>query len=454
MFQSKNPIDGSLVTSIQGTSENELAKVCESSKEAYASWSRRPTTERAHKLLSIANTLRERKSEYGRLMALEMGKPISEGVAEAEKCAWVCEFYAENAARFLSDELIPSSAKKSYVAYRPIGSVLAIMPWNFPFWQVFRAAAPAISAGNTMILKHAENVVGCAREIQRLFDESDIPTGVFQTVFFFFFSVAALIENPVVQGVTLTGSTRAGREVAQRAGRALKKTVLELGGSDPYVVLADADLEHAVSACVTSRMINNGQSCIAAKRFIVEDSIAKAFIDGVRARLGEVVMGDPLDESVTLGPLARPDLRDALHEQVSSSVAAGARALLGGQVPEGPGAYYPATLLVDVEPGMAAFDDELFGPVASVIRARSEEEAIRLANQSSYGLGAAVFTADVERGERIAADELNAGACFVNDFVRSDPRLPFGGIRDSGYGRELAGHGIREFANAKTVYLA
>jgi succinate-semialdehyde dehydrogenase/glutarate-semialdehyde dehydrogenase len=327
------------------------------------------------------------------------------------------------------------------------------MPWNFPFWQVFRFAAPALMAGNVGILKHASNVTGCALAIEKIFRDASYPEGCFSSLVMGSDRVGELIDHPVVKAVTLTGSTPAGKAVAARAGNALKKTVLELGGSDPYVILEDADLDQAVTACVTGRLINTGQSCIAAKRFIVVESVAKAFEKKLLTVMKEKTMGDPTDESTDIGPMARHDLRDELHDQVKQSVEAGARCLMGGKVPEVEGAYYPVTVLADVAPGMAAYKEEIFGPVASIIPVRDEAEALKTANDTPFGLGGAVFTSDIIKGEQIASEVIEAGACFVNDFVRSDPRLPFGGVKESGYGRELSRFGIREFVNVKTVYI-
>ena len=401
-----------------------------------------------------AQILRDRAAEYGELMSVEMGKPAKDGRAEAEKCAWVCDYYAENAERFLEPEAVQTDASKSFVVFQPLGVVLAVMPWNFPFWQVFRFAAPNLMAGNVGVLKHASNVPGCALAIENIFQEAGFPENVFRSLLVGSKQVDAIIENPIVRAVTLTGSTPAGRAVARKAGEMLKKTVLELGGSDPYVVLDDADVQAAVNTCVSSRLINSGQSCIAAKRFIVTEKnrgeFERLFVERMRA----AVMGDPLQVETEVGPQARHDLRDELHQQVVDSVKKGARLLLGGEIPDGAGAFYPPTVLSDVKKGMPAYDYELFGPVAAIIPVADEAEAIRVANDSVFGLGAAVFTQDVSRGERIAAEEIEAGSCFVNTFVRSDPRLPFGGIKESGYGRELAVYGIKEFVNIKTVYVA
>ena len=385
-------------------------------------------------------------------MALEMGKPLKQGVAESEKCAWACEYYADTAEGHLAPEIVKTDASKSYVAFDPLGVVLAVMPWNFPFWQVFRFAAPALMAGNVGVLKHASNVPGCAMAIESIIEQAGFPKGTFRTLLISSRGVKSVIEHPLVRAVTLTGSTPAGKAVAAQAGGVIKKTVLELGGSDPYIILEDADLDLAVTTCVTSRLINSGQSCVNAKRFIVVEPVADVFTERLTAAMGAKKMGNPLDEGTEIGPQARPDLRDDLHRQVLDSVAKGATLLLGGEMPPGAGSFYPPTVLVGVTKGMPAYDEELFGPVAAIIRARDEVDAVRLANDSPFGLGAAVFTRDPARGERIARD-LEAGCTFINALVASDPRLPFGGIKDAGYGRELGSYGIREFVNIKTVYV-
>jgi succinate-semialdehyde dehydrogenase/glutarate-semialdehyde dehydrogenase len=353
----------------------------------------------------------------------------------------------------LSPEIIATDAGKSYATFQPLGVVLAVMPWNYPFWQVFRFAVPALMAGNAGVLKHSANVPGCALAIEDVFRQAGFPESIFQTLMIGGDRVEKVIENPLVKAVTLTGSKPAGQAVAATAGRLLKKSVLELGGSDPYIVLEDADLEAAAAACAASRLLNSGQSCIAAKRFVVVEVVRHSFeallVDQMRAKK----MGDPMVESVEIGPQARFDLRDDLHRQVRQSIEKGARCLLGGKLPEGPGAFYPPTVLTDVHKGMPAYDEETFGPVAAVIGVKDEKEAIRVANDTVFGLGAAVFTRDIARGERIAATALDAGNCFVNAFVKSDPRLPFGGIKESGYGRELSHYGIKEFVNIKTVYI-
>ena len=409
--------------------------------------------ERAERLRAAARVLRERKDAYARTMSLEMGKPLAQGVGEAEKCAWVCDYYAEHAERFLADQPRETDASKAFVRFDPIGPVLAIMPWNFPFWQVFRFAAPALMAGNAGLLKHAPNVTRCALEIEAIFHEAGFPEGLFRALILANEAAAAVIADPRVRAVTLTGSDRAGSQVAEQAGRHLKKTVLELGGSDPFIVLGDADVEQAARSAAEARLLNSGQSCIAAKRFIVVEPVADRFLDAFVAAMRAQRMGDPLAPDTQIGPQARYDLRANLHRQVEESVRRGARLLLGGTLPEGPGFFYAPTVLAAVEQGMPAFDEEVFGPVAAVIRVKDEAQGVRAANASRYGLGAAVWTGDPTRGERLAR-ELEVGSVFVNGLVKSDPRLPFGGIKRSGYGRELSEYGLKEFVNIKTVWVA
>jgi succinate-semialdehyde dehydrogenase / glutarate-semialdehyde dehydrogenase len=452
-LRSINPTDGRLVREYAETDSPAVSRILREAHAAFLEWRKTPFPARAAPMRRAGALLRERRDDLARLMAVEMGKPLAQGRAEAEKCAWVCDYYAETAERFLSPEEIATDASRSYVAFNPLGVVLAVMPWNFPLWQVFRFAVPALMAGNAGVLKHAGNVSGCALEIERIFADAGVPPALFRSLLVPSSRVGEIIEAPEVRAVTLTGSTPAGQAVATRAGSLLKKTVLELGGSDPYVVLEDADLDLAAETCAASRLINGGQSCIAAKRFVVVESVRERFLERFVERMKARTMGDPLKDGTDVGPQARVDLRDELHEQVRRSVAAGALVVLGGEVPEGPGAFYPPTVLDRVGPGMPAYDEELFGPVAAVISARDEADAVRIANDSPFGLGAAVFTRDAARGERLAAQALDAGSCFVNSFVKSDPRLPFGGIKLSGYGRELSHFGIREFVNVKTVYV-
>lgn len=451
---SVNPTTLEVIASYDALSDAAVAAALERSAAAFRSWRETSFGERAAILRAAAAALRGGLEEHARLMALEMGKPIRQGRAEVEKCAWACDYYAENAERFLASEEVPTDAARSFVAYEPLGTILAVMPWNFPYWQVFRFAAPALMAGNVALLKHASNVCGCSLAIEEVFRRAGLPAGAFRSLLVPSGVVERLIAHPAVKAVTLTGSAPAGRAVARAAGELLKKAVLELGGSDPYVVLEDADLERAAAISADSRCVNSGQSCIAAKRFIAPKPIMERFERLFVECLAAKTVGDPLDETTEIGPLARLDLRDELHGQVERSVERGARLLLGGEVPSGPGAFYPPTALAGAAPGMPAYDEELFGPVAALIAAADEEDALRIANDTSFGLGAAVFTRDASRGERIATSRLEAGSCFVNASVKSDPRLPFGGIKESGFGRELSHFGIREFVNIKTVYRA
>ena len=435
-------------------SDSEVDDILRATDAAFRAWRQTSFDTRAGLMRAAGDTLRSQTDRLARMMVMEMGKPISQARAEVDKCVWVCDYYAANAAGFLTRDAIATDASESFVSYQPLGVILAVMPWNFPFWQVFRFAAPTLMAGNGAVLKHASNVPRCALAIEEIFSDAGFPPHLFRTLMIGGDSVERVIQTLEVRAVSLTGSTEAGRAVGRAAGAALKKVVLELGGSDPYVILEDADLPEAVRTCVTSRLINNGQSCIAAKRFIVPERILpefeRMFVEVMEARR----VGDPMKEQTDVGPLARVDLRAELQDQVSRSIDLGAKCLLGGTIPEGDGAYYPPTVLTHVQPGMPAFDEELFGPVAAIVPASDEEEAIELANRSAFGLGAAVFTRNLVRGTRIAEEELDAGACFVNAFVRSDPRLPFGGVKESGYGRELGPHGIREFVNIKTVYVS
>ncbi len=452
-YETINPANEEKIKTFDSLGDEEMKKAIEKADSVFREWRQTTFSDRTKLLKKTGELLRQRKEKLARMMTLEMGKPFKDGMAEAEKCAWVCDYYAENAESFLSEEPVDSNASESFITYNPLGVVLAVMPWNFPFWQVFRFAAPATMAGNTGLLKHASNVPQCALAIEKLFTDAGYPDGVFQTLLINNKQVATLLEHPAVKAATLTGSEYAGSAVAKKAGEMLKKTVLELGGSDPYIVLADADLKQAAKNCATSRMINGGQSCIAAKRFIVEKGIVDEFTRLFTEHINTYQMGDPTKPETNLGPMARQDIRDEVHEQVQKSIAAGATCLLGGEIPDMKGAWYPPTVLTDVKKGMPAFDEEIFGPVAAIIEAEDEEHAIELANDSKYGLGAAIFTRDEDKGRKIAAEKLEAGCCFVNELVRSDPRLPFGGIKLSGYGRELSVQGIREFVNLKTVYV-
>ena len=453
MLQSVNPANLQVVKTYPQMQPSEVNKIIDLSNNAFEEWGETSFNFRSELMMKAANVLRSKKEQYSKLMTVEMGKPIVQSRAEVEKCAWVCEYYAENAEKFLTDELISTDASKSFVTFQPLGIVLAVMPWNFPFWQVFRFAAPGLMAGNAGILKHASNVSGCALAIETVFREAGFPENLFRAILVPSTQMEAVIKNEKIKAVTLTGSVPAGKAVAKTAGSVLKKTVMELGGSDPYVILEDAELEMAAETCVTARLINGGQSCIAAKRFIavekIYDSFEKLFIEKMKSKK----MGDPFDESNDIGPQASITLRDELHQQVEKSIELGAKLLVGGKIPETKGAYYPPTVLSNVKKGMPAFDEELFGPVAALIMAKNEEDAIEIANDSIFGLGTAVFTKDIKRGEKIAKEKLQAGCCFVNAFVKSDPRLPFGGIKESGYGRELSSFGIKEFVNIKTVFV-
>jgi len=453
-IEAVNPATDEVLATYDEMTPASVGQIIGEVNEAFLAWRRIPFPERATPMRRAAEILRAEASELAHLMAREMGKPVRDGVAEAQKCALTCDFYAENAARFLAREPIKTEAGNSFVAFDPLGVVLAVMPWNFPFWQVFRFAAPGLMAGNGAVLKHASNVPGCALAIEDIFRRAGFPANLFRTLVIGSGRVETVIEHPLIRAATLTGSGAAGRAIARQAGGLLKKTVLELGGSDPYLVLEDADPEFAATVCTKARLINSGQSCIAGKRFIVVDAIRHDFEDRFVEQMAAARVGDPFKEDTRVGPLARRDLRDTLHRQVEASVAKGARCLLGGVIPEGRGAYYPPTVLTDVRAGMPAYDEELFGPVAAIIPVKNEEEAIAAANDSSFGLGAAVITRDSSRGERIAAELIESGCVFVNDAVRSDPRLPFGGIKESGYGRELSGYGIKEFVNIKTVWVA
>lgn len=449
-LESVNPATGKIIRSYDEQDDASIERVLESADTSQKQWMTRSFSERAEKMRRTAAILKAGADPCSRLMAEEMGKPISQGRAEAEKCAWVCAYYADNAPVFLRDEPVETGAGKSYIHYAPLGVIFAVMPWNFPYWQVFRFAAGALMAGNAIVLKHSENVTGCALSIEKIFKDSGFPEDLFRCLLITRHKSGKVIEHPAVKAVTLTGSVEAGRSVASLAGSALKKTVMELGGSDPYIVLEDANLDEAATKCAASRLLNSGQTCISAKRFIVSEKIHDDFVHRFVRAMKSKTTGSPLDDP-DIGPQARGDLRDRLHRQVIDSVAKGAQVLLGGEIPAGDGFFYPPTVLTGVTRDMPVFKEETFGPVAAVIRAKNQDEAIDIANDTSYGLGAAVFTRDTEKGERIAREKLQAGSCFVNDFVKSDPRLPFGGIGLSGYGRELGIYGAREFTNVKSV---
>jgi succinate-semialdehyde dehydrogenase / glutarate-semialdehyde dehydrogenase len=451
-IQSVNPATGGVIEAFEPTSLERVDAALDAARAAFVRWRETSAAERAQVLRRVAGILRERRAELARIATLEMGKPITEAIAEVEKCAWNCEFYAEQGDSYLAPQQTQTNAQQSYVEFLPLGVVLAIMPWNFPYWQVVRFAAPAIMAGNVAVLKHASNVSRCALEIERVLRAAGAPDGLFQTVLLPSSDVERLIADPRIAAVTLTGSAQAGSAVAAAAGRAIKKTVLELGGSDYFIVLDDADLDAASTMAVRSRFQNAGQSCIAAKRFIVMESVADAFEAQLISAVVRLRTGDPLDPQTQLGPLARSDLVDTLDGQVRGSVAQGARVTLGGHRIDGPGCFYAPTVLTGVTPQMPVFREETFGPVAPVIRARDIEQAIALANDTDFGLGGNLWTRDLTRA-RALARRLESGNCFINGMTASDPRLPFGGVKHSGYGRELSAFGIREFTNIQTVWI-
>lgn len=453
MPTSINPSTGAVLQEHPFFEPDETESRLVRARETFELWRQQSVAHRAEHLRALAKLLRERCEDAAGLMADEMGKPIGQGRAEIDKCAWLCEHFADEGEAMLAPVPAATEARRSYVAHQPLGVILAIMPWNFPWWQALRFAVPALLAGNTVLLKHAPNTIGCALAIERAFRDAGFPIGCLENLVIDHDDAAKVIADPRVVGVTLTGSTRAGKAVGEAAGRALKKVVLELGGSDPYLVLADADLDLAAEVCVAARLHNSGQTCIAAKRFIVIDTIADQFCERVLDRMRAAVVGPPREPATTVGPLARHDLRASLHDQVERSIDAGARVLLGGELAEGPGAFYPPTLLDGVRPGMPAADEELFGPVAAIMRVQNEDEGIAVANASPYGLGAAIFSRNVEHAEQLARERIEAGCCFVNAQVRSDPRLPFGGVKHSGHGRELGRTGLLEWVNHKTVWV-
>ncbi len=447
-----NPATGQRLSIHATFSSRQVETSLARAHSTFLGWRELAPASRARHLRALARTLREQRDELADLATAEMGKPVTQGRAEIEKSALTCDFYARHGRDWLADEHPPGASPHARVAYEPLGVVLAIMPWNFPFWQVIRAAAPVLMAGNTMVLKHASNVTGCALALEQVFAEAGLPAGALQTLLITSKEIPAIIADPRVAGVTLTGSTAAGKSVAALAGAAMKPGIYELGGSDPYLVLADADLDHAAEICAQARLFNSGQSCVCGKRFIVVESVRRAFEKKFIARLAARRVGPPADPATEVGPLARHDLRDELHAQVTASVRRGARLVLGGKIPPGPGFYYPPTVLTNVRKGMPAYDEELFGPVAAIIPVRDEEAAVAAANDSIYGLGAGLFTRDRRRGRELAG-RIDSGLVFVNEFVRSDPTLPFGGVKQSGHGRELGCWGLRAFVNVKTVWV-
>ncbi|MDF1697043.1 MAG: NAD-dependent succinate-semialdehyde dehydrogenase [Saprospiraceae bacterium] len=451
-IESINPFTLEVISKFKLHTNQEVREILDQAEHSFQEFKNTSIAYRAERMLKVASILIDKKEKYAKMITEEMGKTFSSAIAEVEKCAWVCQYYAEHASDFLASQPIKTDAQKSMVVYRPLGVLLAVMPWNYPFWQVFRFAAPSIMAGNVAVLKHASNVPQSALFIEDVFREAGFPSFTFTTLLIKNTQVQSIIENPIVKAVSLTGSEKAGVAVASIAGKNIKPSVLELGGSDPYIVLHDADIPHAVEQCITSRLLNAGQSCIGAKRFIIVKEVYDQFLELFRDRMSTYTIGDPMSH-VDLGPMARIDLRDEVHRQVCKSKELGAKVILGGEIPDLVGAFYYPTILTDVQPGMPAYSEEIFGPVASVFKAENEEEAIQIANDSSFGLGACIFTEDIERGEYIATFNLDAGACFVNQFVKSDPRLPFGGIKTSGFGRELSKNGIHEFVNIKTIYI-
>ncbi len=447
-----NPANGKTLRTFEPYSAARVSEVLDRGVAAFQKHRRTSFAERATRMRKAAVILNAECREFGRLMTVEMGKPIKAAIAEAEKCATACSYYVENAEKFLVDQPVQMEGGKSFIAFQPLGVVLAIMPWNFPFWQVFRFAAPALMAGNVGILKHASNVPQCALAIEDIFRRAGFTEGAFQTLLVGSDKVESLIADPRVAAVTLTGSEGAGRSVASAAGKNLKKSVVELGGSDPFIVMPSADMESAVSTAVTARMINNGQSCIAAKRFIIHEKIYDQFLEKFVARVSKVRVGDPMDEQTELGPLATAAIHDDLDQQVKASVAAGAKLLTGGKKLEGEGYFYAPTVLSDIPPNAPAAQDELFGPVASVFKAKDLKDAIRIANGTTFGLGASAWTRDAAERDQFVA-EIESGLLFINGMVASDPRLPFGGVKHSGFGRELGEFGIREFVNIKSIRL-
>ena len=447
-----NPATEELVKKFTPTSDKEVKIIIDQVDEEFQLWKNKTYAERKVLMFKAAEVLRSEKQHYAEILTLEMGKPIKQAIAEVEKCAWACEYYAENTESILEKEFIETDASESYVQFDPIGIVLAVMPWNFPYWQVFRFAAPALMAGNAGILKHASNVPMSALAIEEIFHKAGFPKNIFRTLLIESKQVDAVIENSKVKASTLTGSEYAGSMVASKSGKMLKKSVMELGGSDPFIILADANLKEAVNTAVTARLLNNGQSCIAAKRFIVVEEIAQKFEEMFKARMEKTIVGDPMQEETELGPIAREDLLIELHEQITKSVEAGAKILTGGKRLERKGYYYAPTIISDVKKGMVAYEQEFFGPAATVIKVKDEEEAIFVANDTEFGLGASLWTSDLEKAKSLAK-QIDSGSVFINGMVKSDPRLPFGGIKLSGFGRELSHYGIKEFVNIKTVWV-
>lgn len=447
--RSLNPYSGKEIKQYKNHTKPQVEDIIDKADTRFYSWRETSFTERRELMLAAAKELKVNAKDYAKTMTLEMGKPISQAIAEVEKCAWVCEYYAENAEKQLQSEFVQTDAHKSYVSYEPLGVVLAVMPWNYPYWQVFRFAAPALMAGNVGILKHASNVFGCALNIEKIFKNAGFPKNCFSTLLIGSDAVEGIIQNEKVKAVTLTGSGPAGSSVASIAGKNIKKSVLELGGSNALVVLADCDMDKTVETCVQARFQNTGQSCIAGKRLLIDENIADAFLENLLVKVRELKSGDPLDTNTYIGPMAREDLASDLEKQVNASLKAGAKLEIGGKRQ---GAYFEPTVLSRVTPDMAVFNEETFGPALSVTTFKNMEEAIELSNRSKFGLGVSIFTENIEAAEKLAF-RFDEGAVFINELVKSDPRLPFGGVKQSGYGRELSEHGIREFLNRKTVFI-
>lgn len=451
-IQTINPATGNLIKTFTPFTQSVIEEKLQLASHAFYKWKKSSFATRKKLMIAVAQNLQQNKAKYAELITIEMGKPIAQSETEIEKCAWVCRYFAENAERFLRDEIVPTEARKSYIHCEPLGIILAIMPWNFPFWQVFRAVVPIIMGGNTVVLKHASNVAQSSLAIERIFHQAGFSKGILISLLIEGSTVLKIIDDKRIAGITLTGSEAVGKIVAERAGSNIKKTVLELGGSDPFIILDDADLESASKAATQARIINAGQSCIAAKRFIVCKSVVDEFISFFVSKMQALVFGNPLDRKTEVGPLARKDLLMQLHKQVKKSVQKGAKLLLGGKIIEDKGFFYEPTIVSEVIKEMSLYNEEIFGPVASIITVADEKEAIAVANDTKYGLGASIWTQDVEKAEKLAR-VLEVGAVFINDIVKSDPRLPFGGIKLSGYGRELGTYGIKEFVNIKTILI-
>jgi succinate-semialdehyde dehydrogenase/glutarate-semialdehyde dehydrogenase len=448
-FKTINPYNNRPIEEFDTFADEKIADMLYISSQAFATWKSKSYAERGEAFFKLSDILRTRQQAFADTISKEMGKPIKEAKSEIMKCAWVCDYYAQHADKFLIDEDIKTDASKSFISYEPMGTILGIMPWNFPFWQVFRFAAPALMAGNTVVLKPATSTIRTGLVIEYIFLTAGFPRGAFQTIIADNEQIRQIIGSPFIQGVALTGSERAGIAVASAAGTHIKKTVLELGGSDPFIVFADADLPQAARTAVQSRMINGGQSCIAAKRFLVEESVLDKFVEFAKQAMERLIVGDPLDEKTDVGPMARLDLAEKIHEQVQKSIKKGAKLIMGG---EHRGSFYQPTILIGVKAGMAIFDEETFGPIMAISSFTTENEALKLANATDFGLSATVFTQDLSKAERLIK-QLEVGAVYVNTLAKSDPRMPFGGTKKSGYGRELYAQGIREFTNIKTVYI-